>query len=632
MPLPTAPRRVAFVCVVTVLVLASESSGSARQRGFDQIDGASPGSRTGLIVGRVLDSSGAPVPEAIVQMSLPKYIAELPTTPKGRVMADEEGRFFFSDLPAGEYYLRATKEGYAGGEYGQHRVNGSSGRLALTEGERRVDATLTLWKFGVIGGTVLDEAGEPVIGVSVKALARDVVAGRTKYGAIEYLVPTATTDDRGMFRLSQLIPGAYVIVVPSTQTTVPVALLNTVANDYPLRVEFSRAIIETAPLGQPRTMQFGDWALLTLNKVLIPPPASAAGRMEMYRTTYFPAATTAGAATTITVAAGEERTDLRIGLRPVPVATISGRLVTPDGSAPPPTSLRLVGEAAMDVGEEGFETVTGMSDASGRFTLIGVPPGEYTLKQATSLTSNGVRGLAGWWLAKHVTVATSDIPDLVVPVLPALRVEGRSEFPGSTATPPAVPMILNRTGMVFETPNGEPGRFVGQPSDRGDRIFATLAAGGQYIARPYEFGGWFVKSVLLEGKDVTDRVFDLQSDATNFVVTYTDRASKITGVVRYGRGAASATAIVLAFPVDPQRWTGYGTSPRNFKSEPTSRTGGYTFAGLPPGDYFLIAIDDTDANGWMDPKVLALLARQATQVSIVDVEPKTIDLTVKAIR
>ncbi len=73
-------------------------------------------------------------------------------------------------------------------------------------------------------------------------------------------------------------------------------------------------------------------ALLTLNSVLIPPPASPAGRMEVYKTTYFPAVTTAGAATTIAVEAGEERTDLRIGLRPVPAVKISGRLVTPDGS------------------------------------------------------------------------------------------------------------------------------------------------------------------------------------------------------------------------------------------------------------------------------------------------------------
>ena len=85
-----------------------------------------------------------------------------------------------------------------------------------------------MWKHGVIAGTVVDEAGEPVVGVAVRALIKDVVAGRTRYGNMEVipeLVPTATTDDRGMFRLSQLMPGTYVVLVPSTQTTVPAAFL-----------------------------------------------------------------------------------------------------------------------------------------------------------------------------------------------------------------------------------------------------------------------------------------------------------------------------------------------------------------------------------------------------------------------
>ena len=66
-------------------------------------------------------------------------------------------------------------------------------------------------------------------------------------------------------------------------------------------------------------------------------------------------------------------------------------------------------------------------------------------------------------------------------------------------------------------------------------------------------------SVTLDGKDITDRVFDLQADTTSLVVTYTDRPSKVSGTVTDARGAASPTAVVLAFPVDPQRWSGYGT-------------------------------------------------------------------------
>ena len=60
-----------------------------------------------------------------------------------------------------------------------------------------------------------------------------------------------------------------------------------------------------------------------------------------------------------------------------------------------------------------------------------------------------------------------------------------------------------------------------------------------------------MQSITLDGKDITDRAFDLQADATSLVVTYTDRPSKVTGTVTDARGAASATAVVLAFPVDP---------------------------------------------------------------------------------
>ena len=66
-----------------------------------------------MILGQVVDSAtGAPCPEAIVQLTLPAYLDHTcPTTPKGRVMADGDGRFFFMDLPAGEYFAQATKDG-----------------------------------------------------------------------------------------------------------------------------------------------------------------------------------------------------------------------------------------------------------------------------------------------------------------------------------------------------------------------------------------------------------------------------------------------------------------------------------------------------------------------------------------
>jgi hypothetical protein len=622
-----------FVVVALTLASAAQMPGSSGQ----------PGARTGMIVGRVVDAvSGTPVSEAIVQLVPQRPVDSRFVESGDRVMADAEGRFFFAELPVGSYFLQATKEGYARGEYGQREPWGQSLRLPLGEGERLTGVELRLWKYAVIGGTVVDEAGEPVVGIAVRALVRNQFAGRTRYGNTEVipeLAPAAITDDRGMFRLSQLSPGTYVVLVPSTQTTVPASYLTN--PDYALRTElFWGGIQEMSALGQPRTVQMGEFALMTLNRALIPPPPTPQGRMQVYRTTYYPAALTAGAATPITVKSGEERTDITIGLQPVPAVRVSGRLVSPDGSPPPPTMIRLDGAATADVitagsptGPDyvGLETATGMSDGKGRFSLIGVPPGDYVIRQASRFLARPIRnGKPSYWILQPFTVGKEDVEDLTLEVRPALRLEGRFEVRSSggaqSATPPPFPVI------VFETPFGEPGQVAAEV-DRKALTFSTYAAGGRYIARPYELGKWVVQSVTLDGKDITDRVFDLQADATSIVVTYSDRASKVTGTVSDSNGAPTATAAVLAFPVDPQRWSGYGANPRTLKSALTTRTGTYAFDHLPPGDYFVVAVDAAELDGWRDPARLEALSNGATRVAIrADQAVQTVDLRIRTIQ
>ena len=114
-------------------------------------------------------------------------------------------------------------------------------------------------------------------------------------------------------------------------------------------------------------------------------------------------------------------------------------------------------------------------------------------------------------------------------------------------------------------------------------------------------------------------------------MVYTDRPSPVSGTVKDARGDISANAVVLAFPSDPERWSGYGTNPRTLKSAPASRIGVYKFDNLPAGEYFLIAIDGADTDDWTDPNNLEVLARQATRLSVA-AQPKMLDLTLKAIR
>src|SRR5262245_28150804 len=598
-----APGRVA--CAAIMLALAIRVATPAAQ--LNAINGAPPGPRTGLVVGQVVDATtGAPIPEAIVRLTMPKYLQDLSTTPRDRVMADEQGRYFFADLPAGEYFIQASKDGYTGGTYGLRRPSGETERLSLGEGERRTDATLRLWKYAVIAGTVADEVNEPVVGVTVYALGREFVGGRARFGRMAtepWSTPSATTDDRGMFRISQLAPGSYVVGVPSTQTTVPVAVLDAYGQTPTLRNGLLDAVIpngsddwkaelENTGVGQARTEQFGDFALLTMHRVLIPPPTTDAGRTAVYRTTYYPTAMTAGAASVISLKSGEERTDANVTLRPVPAVRVSGRLVTAAGT-PAPTSIRLDGESATDVGNAGFETATGMSDASGRFTLLGVPPGEYRLENASSRYGSTARqGLPALWVQQRVTVGSKDLEGLTVELRPALRIEGRVELRAANG---ATGGRTAELGVAFEPPFGERMQFA---ASYNGGTFSTLAAAGQYVVHPYEFPGWFVQAVTVDDKDITDRVLDLQADTTSLVVVYTDRPSKVSGTVKDAHGDPGTTAVVLAFPTDPERWSAYGLNPRIMRSAPASGTGAYSFANLPAGEYHVIAIDGADADGW----------------------------------
>lgn len=215
--------------------------------------------RTSMVVGQVVDgATGAPIGDAIVRLSASR-VAD-PTAPRDRVMADGEGRFFFSELPAGAYALQAAKDGYVPGQFGQRDPRGQSQTLTLAANERVTDVRIRLWKYAAIAGRVVDEAGEPVVGVAVRALRKDVIAGRIQFGSTEIapeFVPSTLTDDRGMFRLSQLTPGTYAVAVPSTQSTLPASVLE--GTNTTLRGDlFMSGITELAPLGQPRTQQFGE--------------------------------------------------------------------------------------------------------------------------------------------------------------------------------------------------------------------------------------------------------------------------------------------------------------------------------------------------------------------------------------
>ena len=80
------------------------------------------------------------------------------------------GRFVFRRLPKGSFGLTAIKPGYVEGAYGRSRPGGSSAMVELADGQRS-DVVIPMWRFAALSGTVIDEAGEPLVGVDVRVRA-----------------------------------------------------------------------------------------------------------------------------------------------------------------------------------------------------------------------------------------------------------------------------------------------------------------------------------------------------------------------------------------------------------------------------------------------------------------------------
>ena len=121
------------------------------------------------------------------------------------MLADNNGQFVFSELPAGSFRVGASKRGFfatpGGGQNAEQVVEAA-------EGATRDDVILRLSHGASLSGRVVDELDSPLEGVSVQLLQVRYERGRTR------LVPAGTarlTDDLGRYRLYDLPPGQYVV-------------------------------------------------------------------------------------------------------------------------------------------------------------------------------------------------------------------------------------------------------------------------------------------------------------------------------------------------------------------------------------------------------------------------------------
>src|SRR5690606_31165264 len=118
----------------------------------------------GLIVGQVVDArTGRPVSGATVWLGGTASGGVIRQTSPTRILTGTDGRFYFSSLNAGAYTVNSSKPGYLAGTAGRTAPEGPAPPIVLSAEAPVAEATIRMWRSATIGGSVVDEAGEPVV-------------------------------------------------------------------------------------------------------------------------------------------------------------------------------------------------------------------------------------------------------------------------------------------------------------------------------------------------------------------------------------------------------------------------------------------------------------------------------------
>ena len=586
-------RPLVMTSVIVFLGASAIASPAPHQQTRDASQRSSSARVSGIVVSA--EDGRQPIRRAMVSIEGPSQISQI---------TDDDGRFVFEGVAAGEYAITATRAAFLPAEYGARRPGRLPSRLAIAAGATIEGVTLYMSRGAAIEGMVRDVKGEPVANAAVTVSLPGNISSM-----ISVLGSPWMTDDRGVYRAFGLSPGSYIVMAtPTVVRRGEIVQPSTTAMDAALRALTDRSATSTAPV--------------------IPPFDGTVA----YGPVFHPNAITLAQAATITVGPGDVRSGIDVNFMLVPTRAIEGIVLDQSGQPASQIQLFISGNGTPNPMFDAAPIMTGRSTTlgAGRFRYTNVTAGRYTVTAKRT-------GDAPLWAQVQVDVTGSDVTGLELRLQPALSVSGRIVFDGKTLAPPA---SLSSVRVTLAPPTGSGGGMANQTNyglgtttvvnTDDDGFFTAGMIPGDYLASAFIPGnapatGWWLRSATIGGVDAVDVPVTISGAARDVVFTFSDRHSELSGTILTPGGQPATDYYIVAIPADRALWR---PNSRRMKLTRPSTAGRYVFTDLPPGDYLVSAVTDFALSDFGERDTLSRLAELAVKVTIKDGDKAVQDLRV----
>jgi protocatechuate 3,4-dioxygenase beta subunit len=435
-------------------------------------------------------------------------------------VTDAEGHFAFRKLPPGTYVLHAQHPEYPLMESGVVAMSPLS--VTLTSHENKEGLVMALTPGASVSGRVMDQDGKPVAGCNVQTM--QFAPGSP--GSRLYGNHTATSDDRGEYRIYGLARGHYYVSVLCGQP-LPVA----------------HGLVRSGPDTDPAEQRYG---------------------MQFYSDSQDPSG-----ASRLMVGAGANVTGIDFHLRTTATVNLRGRVSGPADALNLGPHIELVSRDPMLAGIVRYPA--NVTPRTGAFRIPAVPPGAYLLVASARDQQNSYQA------SMPVDIGADPPQTVDVALIPGGTFTGALEIEGDPPKPAAENLHVRLAPLDAEFSGQGPAAKV-EP----DATFVLSGVvAGRWCLRMDNVQA-YVKSLSVAGQELHSCVFNVVPGMGGTMrVAASTKLAQIEGMVNGIELRQADNALVILAPEDPE-----ALETRTVRTGPD---GHFRLAGIVPGRYRLYA-------------------------------------------